>query len=195
MLAMLKRLAVIVLLALPLSAQKAPDLIVVISIDQFRYEYLTRFNPYFSDGGFNRAIKHGANFTHSLYPYAFTYTGPGHAAIGTGHVPAQSGIVANNWYDRTTGAVEYCVDDKRAKGGFSPLNLASDSLGDRLQERYEKSKVYGVSLKDRAAILMAGRKANAAYWFDPALPGFVSSAYYRFDKPLLDAYNATIPAF
>jgi hypothetical protein len=172
-----------------------PDLVVVISIDQFPYYYITRFEPWLAPDGFNRVLKHGANFTHSRYPYAFTYTGPGHAAIGTGNVPARSGIVANNWYDRTTGVVEYCVDDKRTKGGFSPLNLASDSLGDRLQERYEKSKVYGVSLKDRAAILMAGRKANAAYWFDPALPGFVSSAYYRFDKPLLDAYNATIPAF
>ena len=172
-----------------------PDLVVVISIDQFPYYYITRFQPWFGPDGFNRVLKHGANFTHSLYPYSVTYTGPGHAAIGTGNVPARTGIVANNWYDRTTGTVEYCVDDKRAKGGFSPLNLASDSLGNRLRERYDKSKVYGISLKDRAAILMAGRKANAAYWFDPALPGFVSSAYYRSDKPLVDGFNATIPPF
>jgi predicted AlkP superfamily pyrophosphatase or phosphodiesterase len=172
-----------------------PDLVVVISIDQFPYDYITRFQSYFGADGFNRVMQHGANFTHSLYPYSVTYTGPGHAAIGTGNVPARTGIVANNWYDRTTGTVEYCVGDARAKGGFSPLNLASDSLGDRLQEHYDQSKVYGISLKDRAAILMAGRKANAAYWFDPALPGFVSSAYYRFDKPLVDAFNATLPPF
>jgi predicted AlkP superfamily pyrophosphatase or phosphodiesterase len=176
-------------------AQTPPDLVVVISIDQFPYSYIQRFEKYFAPDGFNRVLKHGANFTQSRYPYAVTYTGPGHAAIGTGHVPADSGIVANNWYDRTTGTVEYCVDDARATGGFSPLNLDSDSLGDRLQERYDKSKVYGISLKDRAAILMAGRKANAAYWFDPKLPGFVSSSYYHFDKALLAAFNATIPPF
>jgi predicted AlkP superfamily pyrophosphatase or phosphodiesterase len=185
------------LYAATISAQTPtrPDLIVVISIDQFPYYYITRFQPYFAADGFNRALKHGANFTHSLYPYSVTFTGPGHAAIGTGYVPARSGIVANNWFDRSTGNVEYCVGDARAKGGFSPLNLDSDSLGDRLQEHYPKSKVYGISLKDRAAILMAGRKANAAYWFDPAIPGFVSSAYYRFDKPLIDSFNATLPPF
>lgn len=195
---MSRRLTIALLFcATTLAAQtaKRPDLVVVISVDQFPYYYINRFQPYFALDGFNRGLQRGANFTHSLYPYSVTYTGPGHAAIGTGHVPAESGIVANNWYERSTGAAEYCVADARAKGGYSPLNLASDSLGDRLQERYDKSKVYGISLKDRAAILMAGRKANAAYWFDPKLPGFVSSAYYRFDKPLVDSFNTTIPQF
>ena len=190
--------ALLLFAAATLTAQTPParpDLVVVISIDQFPYEYITRFQPYFGADGFNRVLRRGANFTHSLYPYSVTYTGPGHAAIGTGYVPARSGIVANNWFDRTTGVVEYCVADGRAKGGFSPLNLASDSLGDRLQEHYGQSKVYGISLKDRAAILMAGRKANAAYWFDPKLPGFVSSAYYRSNPTLTDAFNATVPQF
>src|SRR5438067_2632943 len=159
---MLKRLALVCLLTLPVAAQH-PDLIVVVSVDQFRYEYLTRFEPYLSDGGFNRGIKHGTNFTRALYPYAVTYTGPGHAAIGTGQVPARSGIVANTWLDRITATPVYCVEDKRAIGGFSPLKLDSDSLGDRLREKVAASKVIGVALKDRAAILMAGRKATAAY--------------------------------
>jgi predicted AlkP superfamily pyrophosphatase or phosphodiesterase len=193
MLAMLKRIALMCLLTLPLAAQ-TPDLIVVVSVDQFRYEYLTRFAPYLSDGGFNRAIKHGANFTRALYPYAVTYTGPGHAAIGTGYVPARSGIVANTWLDRTTATPVYCVDDKRAIGGFSPLNLDSDSLGDRLQEKVPGSKVIGVALKDRAAILMAGRKASAAYWFDPKMPGFTSSSYYRANRTMLNAFNSSVPS-
>src|SRR3954453_2934158 len=125
MLAMLKRLLLVVLIALPLSAQ-TPDLIVVVSVDQFRYEYLTRFGQYLSDGGFNRGIKHGANFTRALYPYAVTYTGPGHAAIGTGYVPARSGIVANTWRDRTPATPVYCAEDKRVVGGSSPMNLVPD---------------------------------------------------------------------
>jgi hypothetical protein len=190
---MLKRLLLVVLIALPLSAQ-TPDLILVVSVDQFRYEYLTRFAPYLSDGGFNRAIKHGANFTRALYPYAVTYTGPGHAAIGTGYVPARSGIVANTWLDRVTATPVYCAEDKRAVGGFSPLNLDSDSLGDRLQEKVAGSKVIGVALKDRAAILMAGRKATAAYWFDPKMPGFTSSNYYRANRTMLNAFNSSVPS-
>jgi hypothetical protein len=182
------------LVVLPLAAQKAPDLVVVVSIDQFRYDYLTRFGPYLSDGGFNRAVKRGANFTRALYPYAGTYTGPGHAAIGTGNVPARSGIVANTWFDRVANAPEYCVEDKRTRGGFSPLNLASDSLGDRLQEKIAGSKVIGVALKDRAAILMAGRKATTAYWFDAKMPGFTSSSYYHANRTMLDEFNPSVSA-
>jgi len=81
-------------------AQQKPKLVLAIVIDQFRYDYLTRFGPYFSEGGFNRAVKHGANFRRALYPYATTYTGPGHAAIGTGYTPSGSGIVANTWLGR-----------------------------------------------------------------------------------------------
>ena len=160
---MLKRLILVLVLALPAAAQKAPDLIVVISVDQFRYEYLTRFAPYLSDGGFNRGIKHGANFTRALYPYAVTYTGPGHAAIGTGYVPARSGIVANTWLDRVTATPVYCAEDKRVAGGYSPVNLDSDSLGDRLQEKVAGSKVIGVA-PDPSSLAAARKLAGPGPW-------------------------------
>jgi len=179
-------------LTVSIFAAPPPDLIVLISIDQFPDRYLRRFQPYFSEGGFNRLMRKGADFTHALYPYATTHTGPGHAALGTGQLPARSGIVANNWFDRLSGKNEYCVADPRA-GGYSPLNLASDSLGDRLQEKFAGSKVFAVSLKDRAAILMAGRKGTAAYWFDRKAGGFTASAYYHSDKALIDAMNKTVP--
>ncbi|HEX3578510.1 MAG TPA: alkaline phosphatase family protein, partial [Thermoanaerobaculia bacterium] len=196
---MLKRSFVLLIVvsafvAIPVAAQQRPDLVVVISIDQFRYDYMTRFAPYFSEGGFNRALKGGANFRRSLYPYATTYTGPGHAAIGTGYTPSRSGIIANTWFDRLTASPEYCVNDERSRGGFSPLNLASDSLGDRVGERYPGSKVIGIALKDRAAILMAGRKATAAYWFDPQAPGFTSSSYYAWNKSVVTEFNKTVTA-
>ncbi|MGZ4777935.1 MAG: alkaline phosphatase family protein [Thermoanaerobaculia bacterium] len=185
-------LSVLVAASLVAAPQPQPDLIVLISIDQFPDRYLRRFQPYFSEGGFNRLMRRGADFTHALYPYATTFTGPGHAALGTGQVPSRSGIVSNTWFDRLDGAPEYCVSDTRA-GGFSPLNLASDSLGDRLQEKYPGAKVFGVSLKDRAAILMAGRKATAAYWWDWNAGGFTSSAYYRSSKTLTSDFDKVIP--
>ena len=225
------------LIALSANAAEKPRLIVVISIDQFRYEYLERFQPWFGDGGFNRFIKTGADFTNANYKHATTFTGPGHASIGTGHTPSENGIVGNTWFERdapsnekmwdvyfddspgftpttkpthpsnTTpwwiaggGLPRYCAADPRvsvsagATDGMSPVSLASDSLGDRVKERYPNAHVIGVALKDRAAILMAGRKADAAYWFDAKIPGFISSTYYRFDPSLFD-FNARVMTY
>jgi len=185
--------AFLVAVAASAAPPQRPDLIVVVAIDQFPERYLRIFGPYFSEDGFNRFLRRGADFTHALYPYATTQTGPGHASIGTGQVPARSGIIANYWYDRTRGQNAYCVEDARA-GGFSPVNLDSDSLSDRLQEGSPASRVYSVSLKDRAAILMAGRKGTAAYWFDRKAGGFTTSRYYHADQALLDTFNKTIPS-
>lgn len=170
-----------------------PDLIVVLSIDQFPYSYIERFRPYFTGGGFNRALHDGANFTNARYTYATTYTGPGHAAIGGGYVPARNGIIANTWFDRLAGATEYCVADDHSRPPMSPVNEGADSLGDKLLQRSAASKVLSVSLKDRAAILMAGRNATAAYWYDTPIGGFTSSSYYgAANKSLLESYNATL---
>ena len=183
----------LLLLASTTVAAERPDLIVVISIDQFPYYYLPRFAPYFAENGFNRFIKHGANFTEARYPYAITETGPGHAAIGTGNPPSRSGIVSNTWYDRFTHATVYCAADPRVTPPYSPLNLSADTLGDRAQEKVPGAKVVGVALKDRAAILMTGRKATEAYWFDPKIPGFTTSSYYSAaNHTILPEYNATV---
>jgi len=194
-------LVLLLVLALGASAFAAdapprrPDLVVVISIDQFPYYYLPRFEAWFADDGFNRFIKHGANFTEARYPYSTTYTGPGHAAIGSGNLPSRSGIISNTWFERLNGAPEYCAADSRAVPPFSPANLDSDSLGDRLQEKVPGAKVISVSLKDRAAILMGGRKATAAYWLDPVAGGFTSSSYYRgVNKTVLAELNKTLAA-
>lgn len=175
------------------SGAERPDLTVVIVIDQFRHDYLERFRPYFAPDGFRRFLDRGATFTNAYYPYSATFTGPGHAAIGTGYPPSENGIVGNDWYDRATGRNVYCVGDTRVAGRFSPVHLQSDSLGDRVQEKFPGARVYAVALKDRAAILMAGRKATAAYWFEPKT-GFTSSSYYRSNTALMTSYNATIAA-
>lgn len=187
---------VLLLLASTAFSAERPDLVVVISIDQFPYYYLPRFAPYFAENGFNRFIKRGANFTEARYPYAITETGPGHAAIGTGNPPSRSGIVSNTWYDRFAHATVYCAADPRVTPPYSPLNLSADTLGDRAQEKVPGAKVVGVALKDRAAILMTGRKATEAYWFDPKIPGFTTSSYYTgANRTILPEYNATIPEY
>jgi hypothetical protein len=184
------------LLASTTFAAERPDLVVVISIDQFPYYYIPRFAPYFADDGFSRFLKHGANFSEARYPYAITETGPGHAAIGTGNPPSRTGIVSNNWYDRVAHATVYCAGDPRVTPPFSPVNLGTDALGDRVQEKYPGAKVIGVALKDRAAILMAGRKGTEAYWFDPKIPGFTSSTYYTAaNHTMVGEYNVGVPEY
>ncbi len=226
------------LILLSLSAQASnPSLVVVISVDQLRYDYLERFSPWFSSGGFNRFLKDGASFPNTHYIHAVTFTGPGHATIGSGKNPSEHGIVANMWFDRSRtmdakrwnwffaeisaytppvatppdprlpswfqsgqGTPQYCVYDdtvtvsQGTTAGMSPRQLLGESLGDRVKAKYPGARVIGVALKDRAAILMAGRNADAAYWFDTAIPGFISSSYYRFDRKLF-AFNATVPGY
>ncbi len=192
-------LTALLLAALP-SLAAPPDLVVVISIDQFPQEYVERLQPYFGAGGFRRFMTEGAYYPQAWYPYGTTSTCVGHATIGTGRLPREHGIVANEWFDEESGKTVYCVDDARVRStegkasGYSPILLGEDSLGDRVQEKYDRarSKVIGIGLKDRAGILMAGRKADAAYWFDPGVPGFVSSTYYRFNSRVLD-FNRRVP--
>jgi hypothetical protein len=235
---LLLALLLVASIAAPSRAAEQPRVIVVISIDQFRYDYLVRFAPWFSERGFNRFLKHGASFDETFYRHAITFTGPGHASIGTGRVPAESGIVGNTWIDRSApsdeeswdwffddtggyttpqpvphvagmkpwysagnnGVPRYCVYDDRTvvsagtTAGMSPASLGEDSLGDRLKQRFPNAKVVAAALKDRAAILMAGRRADAVYWFDYRLPGFVSSSYYRYDPKLFE-FNAKVPGY
>jgi predicted AlkP superfamily pyrophosphatase or phosphodiesterase len=205
---MKRTLLLLLFLATAASAAPPPKLVVVISIDQFPSYYLTRFDDVLGDDGFKRLEREGTWFVNAAYPYATTFTGPGHASIGTGHTPAESGIVGNNWYDRAAHAPMYCAADPRVDPIFpasvdakvrdanrmSPLNLDAAGLGDRLQEHDGASKVYSVSLKDRAAILMGGRKAWGAFWFDPRA-GFTTTTYYRHRlEPLLRDFNKTLAA-
>ncbi len=215
-----------------------PDLIVVISVDQLRFDLVDRFSPWFTSRGFKRFTRDGATFTNARFRYGATFTGPGHAAIGSGLVPAESGITGNSWFERDApvdarrwewyfdditpyrpphitltpfdehadawwkagGAPRYCAYDPRVQvtagktAGMSPAAAAGDSLGDRLKEKYPNSRVMGVAFKDRAAILMAGRRADAVYWFDYRTPAFISSTYYRFN-PAVFSFNELIGGY
>lgn len=151
-----------------------PRLIVGIVVDQMKPEYIYRYWDDFGEGGFRRLVGDGFFAANLHYNYMPTYTGPGHAAVYTGTTPAYHGIVANDWYVRDSKYVQYCARDTSSRGvgstekaaQMSPIHLRSTTLGDELRIFSNfKSKVIGVALKDRGAILPAGRMANAAYWY------------------------------
>lgn len=192
-----------------------PALVVVVSIDQFPYEYLERMRSGMDARGmFNRFRQEGAVMVNCHHGHAFTYTAPGHSVLLTGAFPNINGIIGNEWYDRAAGRAVYCVEDDRytvvgnpletppaptvpaeagaaakpqkPKGkskGVSPRPLLAGTLGDVLKLADPRSKIVGVSLKDRAAVLMTGQLADGAYWFDTKTGNWITSSYYRKELP------------
>jgi hypothetical protein len=188
------------LLATPALAADAPKLVVAIVVDQFRYDYLTRFGSEYH-AGLERLLTHGAVFTNARYEHYPTVTAVGHSAFMTGATPSMSGIVGNEWYDRATGKTVASISDDTVKmlgatgEGASPKRLLVSTVGDELKIARAGSKVIGISLKDRSAILPAGHMADGAYWFDPRAGSFVSSTFYFADLPeWVKAANADRPA-
>ena len=187
-----------------------PKLVVIIVIDQFRGDYLNRDRAEFKNRGFNLFMKDGAWFTDCYYDYANTKTAPGHATIGTGAYSDGHGIESNEWWDasRSDAKKVTSVEDERyqlvdipassipanAPGapadapkflvGASPLNERASTLGDELRLATQgKAKVFGISLKDRAAILPVGQSANGAFWIDNSSGQFTTSTYYMDHLP------------
>ncbi len=170
-----------------------PKLVVGIVIDQMRWDYLYRFyDRYAANGGFKRMLNQGFTCENTLIPYAPTVTACGHSSIYTGSVPAINGITGNFWWDNQQMRSVYCTEDKTVKtvgsssalGLMSPRNLLTTTICDELRLATNfRSKVIGVSPKDRGGILPAGHSANAAYWYDNTVGDWISSTYYMTDLP------------
>lgn len=169
-----------------------PKLVIGIVIDQMRFDYVYRYWDKLGNDGFKRMLSQGYECRNTNYNYMPTYTGPGHASIYTGTTPAVHGIVGNDWLDREAGKSVYCVQDGNVKGvgtpaeeGMrSPKRLLTTTVGSQLHlGTNHGSKVFGIALKDRSAILPAGPTANAAYWYDGSTGNFVSSTYYMETLP------------
>ncbi len=205
-------LAAIASLAISASASAyngRPRLVVVIVIDQFRGDYLERYRDQFGDAGFRFLLDHGAYFPDCNYNYANTRTAPGHATLFTGAYSNGHGIVSNEWWDQQKKRMVTSVEDDdtrligiaggpgdEEKTGASPHNLLADTIGDELKLATQgKSRVFGLSLKDRAAILPAGFSGDGAYWIDPKSGAWVTSTYYRNELPRwVQDFNAERPA-
>ena len=182
--------------SLPLGIASAynghPKLIVIVIIDQFRGDYLERYRDQFVEGGFRLFLDRGAYFTDCNYDYANTRTAPGHATLLSGAYSNGHGIVANEWWDPQKKHMVTSVEDDSTRlvgiageaKGASPHNLLASTLGDELKlATGGKTRVLGVALKDRAAVLPAGQAADAAYWIDHQSGAWVTSTYYRSELP------------
>ena len=208
---MLRKLQIFILIFVSLTSFNAqrnrnstnpqPKLVVGIMVDQMRWDFLYKYQKHYGKGGFNRLMNGGYNLNNVMIDYVPTVTAIGHTSAYTGSVPSIHGIAGNDWTDRKTGKNVYCTTDKDVKGvgassekigAHSPHNLWSTTITDQLGIATNfRSKVVGVSLKDRASILPAGHNPTGAFWFDEGTGHFVTSSYYMNDLPQwLKTFNA-----
>lgn len=172
-------------------AANRPKLVVGLVVDQMRWDYLYRFAGRYGRGGFKRLLKDGFACQNTYINYLPSFTACGHSSIYTGSVPAFTGITGNEWINRS-GNRMYCTQDttvstigsSSVSGRMSPRNLLSNTIGDELKLATNfRSKVVGIAIKDRGAILPAGHSANTAYWFDDISGNWITSSYYLKDLP------------
>jgi predicted AlkP superfamily pyrophosphatase or phosphodiesterase len=175
-------------------------LAVLVVFDQMRGDFVDRWRPLFGRDGFARIQSQGAWFTRCHYPYGRTTTGPGHASILSGTCPDRHGIIDNAWYEG--GATVYCAGSPRyefvpalphlaAKKGDvgNPDRMLAETVADALKAQRPGAKVFGLSLKDRSAILPTGKRPDGAFWFDRR---FVTSTYYADRLPAwAERFNAS----
>lgn len=170
-----------------------PRLVVQIVVDQLRGDLIHQHQKQFGANGFNYLLNHGIDYHNAHHPHANTTTCAGHATIATGSYPSMHGVVDNDWYDRKSGKLIYCMEDlkasmlptshtKKTNPGRSPRNLKASTLSDELLLA-GRGKAFGVSLKDRSAITLAGH-AGKAFWFDKTNGGFTTSNYYYSSYPI-----------
>jgi predicted AlkP superfamily pyrophosphatase or phosphodiesterase len=174
-----------------------PTLLVLLVVDQMRADYVDRFRASWT-GGLHRLVTEGAFFSNAAYPYFHTWTCAGHATISTGTNPAVHGIIQNAWWDRELRRNVTCTDDPSmplvsygapTRTGASLKRLQASTLADELRLGSPDSKIVALSLKERSAMMLAGRRPDMATWFDDGANSWVtSSAYSKHPVPFVATF-------
>lgn len=184
------------------AAQDKPALIVQITVDGFRGDLLNRYLDKFGKDGFRRLIESGVWYTDAHHRHANTETIVGHATLATGAHPSVHGMIGNAWFNRSDGRLGYNIEDPdfallpvpgfegevnqvdpsqaaAESNGRSPVNILVTTFGDELwKSNNGRSKIIGVSGKDRSAVAMAGHVGDA-YWMSSSTGAFETSTYYH----------------
>ncbi|MDX9930880.1 MAG: alkaline phosphatase family protein, partial [Bacteroidales bacterium] len=170
-----------------------PKLVVAIIVEQLRYDQIERFRNRFGENGIRRLLNEGTSFQNASYQYMLLQSAPAHATIATGAEPAVHGITSDTWYVPLKNEQVYCTRDVNVQpvggsvewGLHSPLNLQASTFTDELKVSTQgRAKVFGVGMKEHAAILSAGHAADGAYWYDNASGRWMTSSWYQDSLPL-----------
>jgi predicted AlkP superfamily pyrophosphatase or phosphodiesterase len=182
-------------------AQEQPRLVLQITVDQLRGDLINRYGSNLGEGGFRYLLNEGIYYKNAHHTHANTETIVGHTTLATGANPAAHGMVGNIWFDRGTGKTVYNIEDPdysiltggagvdadteidptqkaASSDGRSPRTILTTTFGDELSALTAgRAKVFGVSIKDRGAVSMAGHTGKA-FWFSKSAGQFVTSTYY-----------------
>jgi len=186
--------------------EKPVRLVLQITVDQLRSDLIERYSAGFGKDGFRRLLDNGMFYANAHHRHANTETVVGHTTLATGTDPAVHGMVANVWLDRLTGKLSYNVEDAdyplvgegggvdpkteidptqklATTQGRSPRSIQTTTVSDEIALSLgAKAKVFGISIKDRGAIALAGH-AGKAYWFSKSGGRMVTSTFYMKDYP------------
>jgi len=190
----------------PAAETARPRLVVLLSVDQFRRDYVERYGPRWT-GGLARVVKEGAYFDHAAYPYFHTITCPGHATMSTGTYPVTSGIPLNAWWDRETEKEVQCTSDpdapqighkpgaeKTPAGGHSAKFLRVPTFADILRQELKPTpRVVSLSIKPRAAIMLAGHGGDVVLWYTPEGGATTSMAFAKGPIPFVSKFALMNP--
>ena len=208
-------LTCLVLTATTAIAQESkPKLILQITVDQLRGDFPTRFIDRMPEGGFRWLLENGVVYKNAHHAHANTETIVGHTTLATGAHPSVHGMIGNVWFDRESGDLTYNIEDPRfsilTRGadvdktqeidptqraaktdGRSPAAILCSTFSDELAiQTAGHAKIFGVSVKDRGAVSMAGH-AGKAFWFSKSVGEFVSSSYFFDQYPAwVEEWNA-----
>lgn len=164
-----------------------PRLVVILSVDQMRTDYISRYWNKFQEGGFKRLVNEGAFCSNAQLDLHVQKVSTGTATLFTGVYPAAHGIISDSWYDRLKKKEVNCIVDNyyitvgsdSKEGERSAAKLLSPTIGDLMKiNTRNKSKVFSIAMNDVSAVLSAGHAANGAYWFDSQNGNMISSSYY-----------------
>lgn len=157
--------------------QLAPRLVINITIDQLRSDYLEAFSPLFTPNGFKKLLREGRVYENASYPFSPVDRASALATLSTGTTPFYHGIISTQWLDRNSLRPVYCVFDNRHL--FSPQYLQTSTIGDEMKVNSRGSSiVYGIASSPEAAILSAGHAANNAIWIDSQANKWKTSTFY-----------------
>lgn len=177
-----------------------PRLVVGITIDKLRSDYLNAFSPLYSEDGFKKLLNKGQVYTNIQYPFKNVDRASAIASLATGTTPYNHGIISEQWLDRQSLHTIFCVDDKDVKGYntsdcSSPKNLRVSTIGDELKLATNgKAHVYSIAANREAAILAAGHAADWATWIDTHTGRWVSSSYYGKEPAWFKSLSNSIPS-
>ena len=186
--------------AAPAVSPTRPKLVVLLVVDQMRGDYIDKFEGQWT-GGLKRLVREGAWFREAAYPYAATETCVGHSTIATGALPATHGMVANAWWDRDSGKIVTCTFDPKANNiayggattpeGDSARRMLVPAFAEELRlQSGGATRIVTFSLKARAAITMAGHKADAVTWFEN---GFWTTSTAFGSMPFVESFSKAHP--